>query len=151
LKNALALKAKVLRGGAWSEIPAQDIVPGDIIKIRLCDIVPADARLISGDYLSVDQAALTGESLPVAKKMGDLVYSGSIAKQGEMDSVVRYSHRRRHIFWPHRETSPESWRGVPFPSRRHAHRQFPDRDSGGARRCPHRRSALARRQHPTAC
>ncbi len=88
LKNALALKAKVLRGGAWSEIAAQNIVPGDIIKIRLGDIVPADARLISGAFLSVDQAALTGESLPVAKKEGDLVYSGSIAKQGEMEAVV---------------------------------------------------------------
>jgi len=88
LKNALALKAKVLRGGAWSEIAAQNIVPGDIIKIRLGDIVPADARLISGAFLSVDQAALTGESLPVSKKEGDLVYSGSIAKQGEMEAVV---------------------------------------------------------------
>jgi H+-transporting ATPase len=84
---ALALKAKVLRGGAWSEIAAQNIVPGDIIKIRLGDIVPADARLISGAFLSVDQAALTGESLPVSKKEGDLVYSGSIAKQGEMEAV----------------------------------------------------------------
>ncbi|WOJ89231.1 plasma-membrane proton-efflux P-type ATPase [Methylocapsa polymorpha] len=88
LKNALALKAKALRGGAWSEIAAQNIVPGDIIEIRLGDIVPADARLISGAYLSVDQAALTGESLPVSKKMGDVVYSGSIAKQGEMEAVV---------------------------------------------------------------
>lgn len=88
LKNALALKAKALRSGAWSEIAAKNIVPGDIIKIRLGDIVPADARLISGSFLSVDQAALTGESLPVSKKEGDIVYSGSIAKQGEMDAVV---------------------------------------------------------------
>ncbi|WP_051335299.1 plasma-membrane proton-efflux P-type ATPase [Methylocapsa acidiphila] len=88
LKNALALKAKVLRGGAWREIAARDIVPGDMIEIRLGDIVPADARLVSGPYLSVDQAALTGESLPVSKKAGDIVYSGSIAKQGEMEAVV---------------------------------------------------------------
>jgi H+-transporting ATPase len=77
LKNALALKAKVLRGGTWSEVDSKDIVPGD-----------ADARLVSGDYLSVDQAPLTGESLPVSKKPGDIIYSGSIAKQGEMEAVV---------------------------------------------------------------
>jgi H+-transporting ATPase len=88
LKNALALKAKVLRGGTWSEIDAKDIVPGDVVRIRLGDVVPADARLVSGEYLSVDQAALTGESLPVSKKPGDIVYSGSIAKQGEMEAVV---------------------------------------------------------------
>jgi H+-transporting ATPase len=88
LKNALALKAKALRGGAWSEIDAADLVPGDIVRIRLGDVVPADARLVAGDFLSVDQAALTGESLPASKKQGDVVYSGSIAKQGEMEAVV---------------------------------------------------------------
>jgi H+-transporting ATPase len=88
LKNALALKAKVLRGGSWNEIEAKNIVPGDIVRIRLGDVVPADARLVSGAFLSVDQAALTGESLPVSKKTGDVIYSGSIAKQGEMGAVV---------------------------------------------------------------
>lgn len=88
LKNALALKAKVLRGESWSEIEAKDIVPGDIVRIRLGDVVPADARLVSGAFLSVDQAALTGESLPVSKKPGDVIYSGSIAKHGEMEAVV---------------------------------------------------------------
>jgi len=88
LKNALALKAKVLRDGSWSEIDAKEIVPGDIVRIRLGDVVPADGRIISGDYLSVDQAALTGESLPVSKKPGDILYSGSIAKQGEVQAVV---------------------------------------------------------------
>ncbi|MGJ0507305.1 MAG: plasma-membrane proton-efflux P-type ATPase [Methylocystis sp.] len=88
LKNALALKAKVLRDGAWSEIDAKDIVPGDIVRVRLGDVVPADARIVSGEYLSVDQAALTGESLPVSKKPGDSLYSGSIAKQGEVQAVV---------------------------------------------------------------
>jgi H+-transporting ATPase len=88
LKGALALKAKALRGGSWGEIDAHDLVPGDIVRIRLGDVVPADARLLSGAYLTVDQAALTGESLPVAKKTGDVCYSGSIAKQGEMEAVV---------------------------------------------------------------
>ncbi|WP_363351946.1 plasma-membrane proton-efflux P-type ATPase [Methylocystis echinoides] len=88
LKNALALKAEALRDGVWSEIDATDIVPGDIVRVRLGDVVPADARIVSGDYLSVDQAALTGESLPVSKKPGDILYSGSIAKQGEIQAVV---------------------------------------------------------------
>ena len=64
------------------------LAPGDIVKIRLGVIVPADIRFVSGDYASIDQAALTGESLPVAKKVGDVAYSGSIVKQGEMIGVV---------------------------------------------------------------
>ena len=59
-------------------------MPGDIVEIRLGVIVPADLRLVGGDYASIDQAALTGESLPATKKIGDEAYSGSIVKQGEM-------------------------------------------------------------------
>jgi H+-transporting ATPase len=88
LKNSLALKARVLREGLWNEIDASTLVPGDIVRLYLGDVVPADCKLISGDYLSVDQAALTGESLPVTKKVGDDAYSGSIVKQGEMIGVV---------------------------------------------------------------
>lgn len=88
LKKGLALQARVLRDGAWSEIEASQVVPGDVIRIRLGDVIPADGILIDGEYLSVDQAALTGESLPVGKKVGDSVYSGSIARQGEMIAVV---------------------------------------------------------------
>ena len=88
LKNSLALTAKALRGGTWGEIPAKDLVPGDILRIRLGDVVPADGVLLDGDFLSVDQAALTGESLAVSKAKGDQVYSGSIAKKGEMTAVV---------------------------------------------------------------
>lgn len=88
LKNQLALKARVLRDKKWSEIESKELVPGDIIRIRLGDIIPADAKLIEGEYLTVDQAALTGESLPVNKKAGDVVYSGSVAKQGEMVAVI---------------------------------------------------------------
>ena len=88
LKKSLALKSRVLRGGQWREIEAQQLVPGDVIRLRLGDIVPADAKLIDGDYLSIDQSALTGESLPVSKKAGDVAYSGSVAKQGEMVALV---------------------------------------------------------------
>ncbi|MBN2641713.1 MAG: plasma-membrane proton-efflux P-type ATPase [Victivallales bacterium] len=88
LKRGLALKAKALRDGKWLEVDASELVPGDLIRIRLGDVVPADAKLISGEYLSVDQSALTGESLPVNKKVGEGIYSGSIAKQGEMEAVI---------------------------------------------------------------
>jgi H+-transporting ATPase len=88
LKKQLAPNARVLRDGSWQEIPARELVPGDIVHIRLGDIVPADAVLGKGNYLLLDESALTGESLPVEKKTGDTVYSGSIARQGEMDARV---------------------------------------------------------------
>jgi H+-transporting ATPase len=88
LKANLALKARVKRDGAWSEVPARDLVPGDLVRLRLGDIVPADARLLDGDPVEVDQSALTGESLPVERKSSDTVYSGSILKKGEIDALV---------------------------------------------------------------
>ena len=88
LKKQLALKARVKRDGQWTEIDAINLVPGDMVRLRLGDIIPADVRLVEGDYLSVDQSALTGESLPVDKKAGDLAYSSSVAKQGEMVALV---------------------------------------------------------------
>lgn len=88
LKNQMALKARVLRDGQWSEINATELVPGDLVRIRLGDVIPADVVLTEGEYLSVDQSALTGESLPVNKKSGNEAFSGSVAKQGEMEAVV---------------------------------------------------------------
>jgi H+-transporting ATPase len=88
LKRRLALTARVLRDGAWSTVPAREIVPGDVVSLRLGNITPADVTLVSGDYLSADESALTGESLPVEKKIGDSAYSGSIIKLGEMTGVV---------------------------------------------------------------
>ncbi|KAK9271639.1 hypothetical protein L1049_002002 [Liquidambar formosana] len=88
LMARLAPKAKVLRDGKWSEEDASILVPGDIISIKLGDILPADARLLDGDPLKIDQSALTGESLPVTKGPGDGVYSGSTCKQGEIEAVV---------------------------------------------------------------
>lgn len=88
LKATLALQAKVKRDGTWSTVPARQLVPGDLMRIRIGDIIPADARLLEGDPIQVDQSALTGESLPVTRKSGEAVYSGSILKQGEIDAIV---------------------------------------------------------------
>src|SRR5256884_8661507 len=88
LKSSLALKARVLRDGKWQEIDARTLVPGDIARLYLGDVVPADCKLIRGDYISIDQSALTGESLPVTKKTGEDAYSGSVVKQGEMIAIV---------------------------------------------------------------
>ncbi len=88
LKQTLALQARVRRGGKWRTIAARELVPGDVIRIRLGDIVPADARLLEGDPVEVDQSALTGESLPVTRATGEAVYSGSIIRQGEVEALV---------------------------------------------------------------
>jgi len=88
LKKKLALKSRSLRDGHWQQINANELVPGDIIRLRLGDIIPADVMLFDGEYLSVDQSALTGESLPVNKTIGDFAYSGAVAKQGEMLGLV---------------------------------------------------------------
>ncbi|MGA9413390.1 MAG: plasma-membrane proton-efflux P-type ATPase, partial [Terriglobales bacterium] len=88
LKAKLAIKAKVKRDGKWITPAARELVPGDVIRIRLGDIVPADARLLAGDPVEVDQSALTGESLPATRKSGEAVFSGSIIRQGEIDAMV---------------------------------------------------------------
>ena len=88
LKKGLAPKARVLRDGEWRTLDAAEVVPGDVINVSGGQIVPADLLLIDGAYLSVDQSALTGESVPVSKKVGDTAYSGCIVKQGAMTGVV---------------------------------------------------------------
>jgi H+-transporting ATPase len=88
LKAQLAVNARVLRDGKWVNPKVADLVPGDVIRMRLGDIVPADARLLAGDEVAVDQSALTGESLPVTRKPGDAVFSGSTLRRGEIDAFV---------------------------------------------------------------
>ncbi len=88
LKQRLALTARVIRDGKWQEKPAKELVPGDIVRLRLGEIVPADVKLIDGDYLLADESALTGESLPVEKHRSDVGYASSIIRQGEMNAVV---------------------------------------------------------------
>ncbi len=88
LKEKLAFKARVLREGKWVNIPSKNIVPGDIVKVHLGDIVPADIKLIEGEYVTVDESSLTGESLPVDKTVDDIIYSGSIIQKGQMHGIV---------------------------------------------------------------
>ncbi len=88
LKKHLALHARVKRDGAWVTLPSRELVPGDRVHLGIGEIIPADARLLEGDPVEVDQSALTGESLPVTRKIGENVYSGAIVKRGEMDALV---------------------------------------------------------------
>ena len=88
LKEKLARTALVLRDGKWREIDARELVPGDIVKLRIGNIVPADVKLLAGAYLQADQSALTGESMPVNKAAGEVAYANSIVKMGEMTALV---------------------------------------------------------------
>jgi H+-transporting ATPase len=88
LKQRLANEVIVLRDGAFHTVPARELVPGDVVRLRIGNIVPADVQLMQGDYLLIDQSALTGESLPVSKQSGELAYANTIIKQGEMLAVV---------------------------------------------------------------
>jgi H+-transporting ATPase len=88
LKKRLAPNARVRRDGKWIDLPARDLVPGDVVRVRLGEIVPADIKLFDGDFLQVDESALTGESMPVEKKPSDIAYSGSIIRMGEMNGLV---------------------------------------------------------------
>ncbi|KAJ1569031.1 hypothetical protein HK405_010820 [Cladochytrium tenue] len=105
LKNTLALKSRVWRNGKLVEVDSVLLVPGDVIALRLGDIVPADCRLlgvgVTGEItegaLQIDQSALTGESLPVQKKKGATAYSSSVVKQGQMLAVVTKTGAHTYI------------------------------------------------------
>ncbi|KAJ2230864.1 ATPase 2, plasma membrane-type, partial [Coemansia sp. RSA 475] len=86
LMAALAPQCKVKRNGNWETMEAANLVPGDIISIGIGDVVPADSRMVVSNNVKIDQAALTGESLPVGKEPGDEVFSGSTVKQGEAEA-----------------------------------------------------------------
>jgi len=97
LRARLALQARVKRDGAWAIVAARELVPGDLVRLRLGDVIPADAKLLAGDPVEVDQSALTGESLPVTRGPGEPVYSGSILRQGEADAVVEATGERSYF------------------------------------------------------
>lgn len=88
LKQKLSPDSRVKRDGKWQALQAKFLVPGDIIRLRSGDIIPADAKLLEGESLETDESALTGESLPVDKKQMNEVYSGSVVVRGEMTAVV---------------------------------------------------------------
>ncbi len=88
LKQRMTAEIIVLRDGEFKTIPSRELVSGDIVKLRIGNIVPADVQLLKGDYLLIDQSALTGESLPVSKKANEVAYASTIVKQGEMLAVV---------------------------------------------------------------
>ena len=144
LKARLAIKARVKRDGKWITPPARELVPGDAIRLRLGDIVPADARLLDGDEVSVDQSALTGESLPATRKSGDAVFSGSIIRRGEIGALV-YATGGKTYFGKTAELVQTRGHRQPFPEGRAADRQLPDHAGSGHGGGDHRRWHLSRR------
>ena len=147
LKAKLATNAKVKRDGKWATPPARELVPGDVIRLRLGDIVPADARLLAGDPVEVDQSALTGESLPATRKPGEAVFSGSIVRQGEIDAHG-LRHRAQYLLWKDGATGGGGPYRQPFPERGAEDRQLPDCPRGGSGGGDCYRRALSRRPHP---
>jgi len=87
LKQRLSLRSRVKRDGAWLDVPAADLVPGDVVEVSLGDVVPADITIISGSLL-VDQSMLTGESIPVETDAGKTTYAGSLVRRGEATATV---------------------------------------------------------------
>src|SRR5665647_490660 len=87
LRKRLQVSARVRRDSSWQVIPARDLVPGDIVRVRPGDIIPADVKLLTG-ALRVDQSALTGESKDPDKAPGEVLSSGSVVRRGEGNGVV---------------------------------------------------------------
>ena len=96
LRRRLQVSARVRRDASWQVIPARELVPGDIVRLRSGDIIPADVKLLTG-ALSVDQSALTGESKDADKAAGDVVSSGSIVRRGEGNGVVMLTGARTYF------------------------------------------------------
>jgi len=88
LENRLALEARVRRDGRWITVPARELVPGDLLRLRLGDIVPADATLLGEEPIEVDRSSLTGESLPAAVEPGERCHTGSRILRGEAEALV---------------------------------------------------------------
>jgi hypothetical protein len=153
LKAKLAIKARVKRDGQWTTPAASELVPGDVIRVRLGDIVPADARLLAGDPVEVDQSALTGESLPATRKSGEAVFSGSIIRQGEIDALV-YATGAQDLLRQNRATGAGSAHRQPFPTGGVEDWQLPDHPRGGAGGADYYRRHLPRRpdaHHHAVC
>ena len=87
LRKRLAVEARTLRDGHWQRVDAQSLVPGDVVRLRIGDLVPADARIAEGELL-LDQSALTGEALPVEIDPGATAYAGAVVKRGEATALI---------------------------------------------------------------
>jgi len=96
LRRRLQVSARVLRDGSWRVIPARELVPGDVVRVRPGDVIPADVKLLTG-ALTVDQSALTGESKDADKAPGDVLSSGSVARRGEGNGVVMLTGARTYF------------------------------------------------------
>lgn len=87
LKQKLTIQSRVKRDGKWSTIPARELVPGDLLRVRIGDVLPADIKLLEG-FLGLDQSVITGESGVVKRYAGELAFSGSAVKRGEATGIV---------------------------------------------------------------
>lgn len=87
LRRRLSIQVRVLRDGAWQRLPAESLVPGDFIHVRVGDIVPADGQIVDGNVL-IDHSAVTGESTPSEAAAGDTAYTGGVIKRGEASALV---------------------------------------------------------------
>lgn len=87
LKGRLEIQVRVLRDQVWQKLPARELVPGDVVHLRMGDLVPADIRLSEGQVL-LDQSSLTGEALPIEVMVGKIAYAGVIVKRGEASGEV---------------------------------------------------------------
>ena len=143
LKAKLAIKARVKRDGTWITPAASELVPGDVIRFRLGDIVPADARLLAGDPVEVDQSALTGESLPAMRNPGEAVFSGSIIRQGEI--AAWFMPPVAHLLRQDRTTGARRAYRQPLSTRGAEDRQLSDHPRGGSGGGDYYRRDLSRR------
>jgi len=125
LRRRLQVSARVQRDSSWYVIPARELVPGDIVRVRSGDIIPADVKLLTG-AVSVDQSALTGESKDTDKVPGEVLSSGSVARRGEGNGVVM-GPRRRPILAAPRNLCRRRVRN--FTSKRSWPRSFADSSS----------------------
>ena len=96
LKKRLAPTALVCRDGEWGRYPAAELVPGDVIRLPLGAIVPADVRIVSGAVM-VNQSMITGESIPVDANSGDGVYAGALVRRGQAIAEVTATGPRTYF------------------------------------------------------
>jgi H+-transporting ATPase len=105
LKSRLALTASVRRDGAWKNIPATELVPGDTVKLSLGGVVAADVKLVEGSIL-LDQSMLTGESVPIEAGPGLQTYAGALVRRGEATAIVTATGAARSLDTPRNSSAP---------------------------------------------